>query len=316
MLIRAVTKADIPAWLAIAHERDAVVNELTADPATFWKGFTAWAERKVQRNEAFMAADRITSACLGVVTFSQKHNRISFISVVKEADFEQIGGKLMQMALNQLDWGKEITAIVLKSDAPLIKKELALYHTMGFKEHHKTITEYGFPARQLIRTATGDKKPPSFHHDYPGYIRWMEEAHCPICNYETAWQDEDLISKLENCTVYASIKAQGRLWGKCVVVSKKHVIDLYDFTPEELAGFWEDVRKVMISLKDITGAVTVNIELHGNTIPHLHIHLFPRYLDDLHAGKPIDYNIIEPPAYESQAEYDYFVRQMREKLKR
>jgi len=32
----------------------------------------------------------------------------------------------------------------------------------------------------------------------------------------------------------------------------------------------------------------MNYEIHGNTIPHLHIHLFPRFAGDPFVGRPID----------------------------
>ena len=32
----------------------------------------------------------------------------------------------------------------------------------------------------------------------------------------------------------------------------------------------------------------MNYEIHGDTVPHLHLHLFPRTLDDPLAGRPID----------------------------
>jgi len=32
----------------------------------------------------------------------------------------------------------------------------------------------------------------------------------------------------------------------------------------------------------------MNYEIHGNTIPHLHLHLFPRFENDPFAGRPID----------------------------
>ena len=32
----------------------------------------------------------------------------------------------------------------------------------------------------------------------------------------------------------------------------------------------------------------MNINLHGNLVPHLHAHLVPRYYDDVAPGRPID----------------------------
>ena len=62
-----------------------------------------------------------------------------------------------------------------------------------------------------------------------------------------------------------------------------------------------------------TGAFRINYELHGNTVPHLHLNLFPRYVDDPFAGKPIDYGRIEPSVYERD-EFNVFVQQMQDRL--
>jgi len=34
--------------------------------------------------------------------------------------------------------------------------------------------------------------------------------------------------------------------------------------------------------------VKMNYEIHGNTIPHLHLHLYPRTAEDPFVGQPID----------------------------
>lgn len=316
MLIRPVTKADISAWLALAHERDLIVFQLTPDVDRFWNGFKSWAERKVERNEAFMAVERVPNKCLGVVTFSKKYNRISFISVIKEADFDKIGEKLLQVALNQLDSGREITVNVLKSDAGIVKKEMALYERHGFKEHLKTQSEAGLPTRQLAKAAGKKESHLSFHFDYPSFVEWKDEKKCPFCNHDAMWKERDLIAELKYAAIYASPIAQGSLWGKCEVFCLKHFAEIQDIPEEDLTNFIKDVQKVIKALKEVSGAVRINIAELGNTIPHIHLHLFPRYLDDLHAGKPIDYNITKPPVYENAAEYDFFVQQMREKLEK
>lgn len=314
MLIRAVTKNDIQTWLALAHESDEIVDKLIPDIAIFYEGFDDYMTAKIRQNEAFMAEDRMLKHCLGIVGFSQKNNRITFLQVAKDSDFKKIGSKLIEIALNQLDKTKEISVNVLKSDAEPIKQEHKLYISLGFIEYDNTIFEAGVPACLMKRPPTAIKKGYSFHHDYPGYIEWMDKQKCPFCNNEPVWSDHVLIKELEHSSVHASIKAQGLLWGKCVVLSKKHFIELDELPPQDLMAFMTEVQKAVKALKEVSGAVNINLEIHGNTIPHLHIHLFPRYLDDAYAGKAIDYSKTEPSPYESKAEFDYFVEQMRLKL--
>lgn len=50
-------------------------------------------------------------------------------------------------------------------------------------------------------------------------------------------------------------------------------------------------------------------------MPHLHVHLFPRYIDDDFPSAPIDYHVIEPSPYESEEEFLWFVNSMRDLLK-
>jgi diadenosine tetraphosphate (Ap4A) HIT family hydrolase/predicted GNAT family N-acyltransferase len=316
MLIRALTKNDVPAWLALAHESDEIVSGLIPDIATFYKGFDDYMESKIKQHEAFMAADRISGKCLGVVTFSKNNSRITFLAVTKEADFQKIGGKLIEVALNQLDNTREITVNVLKSDAEPIKQERALYERFSFVESDNAIVENGIPAIQMKRPSVAVYRPGSFHHNFANYIDWQDEQKCPICVYgEIGALDTVVIKELEYSRVEASmLAAQGLLWGKCVVVCKKHYVELHEMPSQDLLGYMTDVQKVARALKEVSGAVKINLEMHGNTKPHLHTHLFPRYLDDLYAGQSIDYSKISPVPYESKAEYDYFVEQMRRKL--
>ena len=158
MLIRSVTKNDRQTWLALAHESDEIVSRLIPDIATFYNGFDDYMRAKIRLHEALMAEDRITKRCLGIVAFSQKNNRITYLQVAKNSNFRKIGAKLMEVALNQFDSSKEISVNVLKSDAESIKQERNLYESLGFTEYDNTIFEAGVPACRMIRPAVAISK--------------------------------------------------------------------------------------------------------------------------------------------------------------
>ena len=53
-------------------------------------------------------------------------------------------------------------------------------------------------------------------------------------------------------------------------------------------AFMRDAQKVSRALSRVTGAVKMNYEIHGNSIPHLHLHFYPRHRGDRFEGRPID----------------------------
>lgn len=151
MLIRALMEKDIPVWLALAHEGDEAVSGMSADIAVFYEGFDDFMARKIKQHEAFMAVDQVTGKCRGIVAFSKNHNRVTFLGITKDTDFQEVGGKLMEFTLNQLDNTKEITVNVMKSDAEPINQERVLYERFSFVESDATIIEDGVPATQMKR---------------------------------------------------------------------------------------------------------------------------------------------------------------------
>jgi diadenosine tetraphosphate (Ap4A) HIT family hydrolase len=58
--------------------------------------------------------------------------------------------------------------------------------------------------------------------------------------------------------------------------------------PAEQARFWRDAMLVARAVADLLSPIKMNYEIHGNTLPHLHLHLFPRQRDDPYVGGPID----------------------------
>ena len=153
-----------------------------------------------------------------------------------------------------------------------------------------------------------------FHYRYPQYEKETHEKYCPCCNNEPQPEGLRDIAELQYSWVTAERIAQGRLFGKCHVLCKKHYVHLYDLPKDFLTGFMGDVQIAAKALQEVTGAIKINYEIHGNTGPHLHCHLFPRYLDDDFPGMGIDVKLIKPSPYESEEEFEWFFNKMQEKL--
>jgi len=155
----------------------------------------------------------------------------------------------------------------------------------------------------------------SFHYRYPVYEKETNQKYCPCCNNEPQPDGLVDIAELEYSWITAERIAQGRLFGKCHVLCKKHYVHLFDMSKEDLNGFFTDIQKAAKALQEVTGAIKINYEIHGNTGPHLHCHLFPRYLDDDFPGKSIDIKLIEPSPYENEKEFNWFFKKMQDKIK-
>ena len=87
--------------------------------------------------------------------------------------------------------------------------------------------------------------------------------------------------------------------GYVCLVSRVHAVELHDLSQELAAGFMRDAQRVSRSLSAATGAVKLNYEIHGNSLPHLHMHFFPRYRGDAFEGKPINPKNVSGPVYET-----------------
>lgn len=106
---------------------------------------------------------------------------------------------------------------------------------------------------------------------------------CPICRER---MPRDVVADRPTCWVSAPRMAP--LAGYVAVISKRHVVEPFHLSREQGAAFWADVMGVAKSLADLFRPIKMNYEIHGNTVPHLHVHLYPRQPDDPFVGGPID----------------------------
>lgn len=139
-----------------------------------------------------------------------------------------------------------------------------------------------------------------------------KEEDCPVCKDEPS--PEEIVTILETDASWVEAHPNVALKRTCYVLSKKHAVELFDLSDEDAFAFIKDVVQTARALKEVTGAIEINYEIHGNTIPHLHMHLFPRYeKNDRFENGPIDPRITDPHAYKRD-EFNQFIKDMKRLL--
>lgn len=141
--------------------------------------------------------------------------------------------------------------------------------------------------------------------------RWramVDGTDCPICRGMPTWTP---LATLEVSLVMADERAPMR--GYCWIPLSRHAVELHELTPGEAAAYMRDLQRVGRAVQAITGAVKLNWEVHGNTVPHLHTHLFPRYRGDPFEGRPIAPKSITEAVY-GPGEFEWFAGELRARL--
>ena len=67
--------------------------------------------------------------------------------------------------------------------------------------------------------------------------------------------------------------------GRCVVAYRAHVNELFELPDAELALFAQDVANAARAIKSTLGATKINYGAYSDKLPHLHMHLVPKYPD-------------------------------------
>lgn len=126
----------------------------------------------------------------------------------------------------------------------------------------------------------------------------VDGSACPICRRGAPMS---IIATLEGSWLTMPQKAP--MPGYLCLVAKGHAVELHDMGEGDAERFMREARHVSRALSIATQAVKLNYEIHGNTLPHLHLHLFPRHRGDRFEGRPIDPRGVPQPVY-AEGEYD------------
>jgi diadenosine tetraphosphate (Ap4A) HIT family hydrolase len=94
-----------------------------------------------------------------------------------------------------------------------------------------------------------------------------------------------VVSELE--TGYAVLADNQHIPGYTIFVSKTCVPELHDLPAEVRSRFLDDMAHVAEAVFRAFAPRKLNYELLGNSVAHLHWHIFPRYADDPNPRWPV-----------------------------
>ena len=86
-----------------------------------------------------------------------------------------------------------------------------------------------------------------------------------------------------------------------VIWRGRHIAEPTELTQDEAARYWLEVLRVAWALEKHLEPVKTNYDVLGNSLPHLHTHVLPRYAHDPKPGWPFPFPEDEPPPIEEGA---------------
>ena len=101
--------------------------------------------------------------------------------------------------------------------------------------------------------------------------------------------------------------------GRCVVAYRAHVNELFELSEPELALFTQDVARAAKAMKAAFNPAKINYGAYSDKLPHLHMHLVPKYIDGPSWGAPFAM-MPEPKQLLSADDYAALIARIRERL--
>lgn len=107
---------------------------------------------------------------------------------------------------------------------------------------------------------------------------------CMYCDKDNEKRKEILIEVGHlSCSTLFILKNQNHL-GRVVVAFDGHCKEVFDIPEEQRAGFFNDIARVAKAMDEIYHPDKINYGMFGDTVPHIHMHIVPKYKDQLQWG--------------------------------
>lgn len=122
---------------------------------------------------------------------------------------------------------------------------------------------------------------------------------CPVCAEGRPDHTRHGTRILSGRTADAYLTSASIQRGYTVVFWRgRHVAEPTELAPDEAAAYWAEVLEVARAIETHMRPVKTNYNVLGNSVPHLHTHIIPRYADDPRPGWPFPFPETDPPPFE------------------
>ena len=129
-------------------------------------------------------------------------------------------------------------------------------------------------------------------HDASRWRGLVDGSACPFCTGEGP---AGVVAELSASV--ATVNEGVHVRGYCCVIPREHATELDGLSESGALSFMQDVRRTARVVRDITGATKLNYEVHGNVVPHVHLHIIPRYRGDEIERRGVGFAKLEEPPY-------------------
>jgi diadenosine tetraphosphate (Ap4A) HIT family hydrolase len=149
----------------------------------------------------------------------------------------------------------------------------------------------------------------------PPWDELKRGAGCPLCSGRRSTDFHWFVRALRLSSLYLTREQAYR--GSCaLILDGRHANYISELTPDEWSQVAQDLRDSEHAILRVFASDHINIECLGNTVPHLHWALLPRYKNDGRWGQPIWTTVRSDMKQEFLAEDEYagYARRLREAL--
>jgi diadenosine tetraphosphate (Ap4A) HIT family hydrolase len=135
---------------------------------------------------------------------------------------------------------------------------------------------------------------------------------CPMCANQGREDNGYGVRVLEGEFADVFLQRVTPLAGYAVAIWKHgHVVEPTDLDRDASIGFGQEVLDAATAIKTEFEPAKLNLLTLGNSIPHLHTHILPRYLDDPVPGHPLPWGLIEAAGSIPEVEFQQQVGEIR-----